>query len=32
VLKSIAAVRDHLRKSPTLARQFKGRFPAVATA
>jgi DNA-directed RNA polymerase specialized sigma24 family protein len=32
VLNSIAAVRDHLRKSPTLARQFKGRLAAIATA
>jgi DNA-directed RNA polymerase specialized sigma24 family protein/ribosome-associated translation inhibitor RaiA len=29
---SISAVRDHLRKSPTFSRQFKGRFAPTGTA
>jgi len=32
VLISISAARDHLRKSPSLARQFKGRFASTGTA
>jgi RNA polymerase sigma factor (sigma-70 family) len=32
VSKSISAARDHLRKSPTFARQFKGRFASTGTA
>jgi RNA polymerase sigma factor (sigma-70 family) len=32
VLSSISAARDHLRKSPTLVRQFKGRFASTGTA
>jgi DNA-directed RNA polymerase specialized sigma24 family protein len=32
VLSSISAARDHLRKSPGLVRQFKGRFPITGTA
>jgi len=32
VLNSISAARDHLRKSPSLARQFKGRFAITGTA
>jgi DNA-directed RNA polymerase specialized sigma24 family protein len=29
---SISAARDHLRKSPTFVRQFKGRFASTGTA
>jgi len=32
VLISISAARDHLRKSPSFARQFKGRFATTGTA
>jgi DNA-directed RNA polymerase specialized sigma24 family protein/ribosome-associated translation inhibitor RaiA len=32
VLRSISAARDHLRKSPTFVRQFKGRFAATGIA
>ena len=32
VLSSISAARDHLRKSPSFARQFKGRFASTGTA
>jgi DNA-directed RNA polymerase specialized sigma24 family protein/ribosome-associated translation inhibitor RaiA len=32
VLNSISAARDHLRQSPRLVRQFKGRFPITGTA
>ncbi len=32
VLTSISAARDHLRKSPGLVREFKGRFPITGTA
>jgi RNA polymerase sigma factor (sigma-70 family) len=32
VSKSISAARDHLRKSPTFAHQFKGRFASTGTA
>ncbi len=32
VLNSISAARDHLRKSPALVQQFKGRFAATGTA
>jgi RNA polymerase sigma factor (sigma-70 family) len=32
VLSSISAARDHLRKSPRLVRQFKGRFASTGTA
>jgi DNA-directed RNA polymerase specialized sigma24 family protein len=32
VLLSISAARDHLRKSPSFVRQFKGRFAATGTA
>lgn len=32
VLNSISAARDHLRKSPTFVRQFKGRFAATGIA
>lgn len=32
VLNSISAARDHLRKSPSFARQFKGRFASTGTA
>jgi DNA-directed RNA polymerase specialized sigma24 family protein/ribosome-associated translation inhibitor RaiA len=32
VLNSISAARDHLRKSPRLAQQFKGRFALTGTA
>jgi RNA polymerase sigma factor (sigma-70 family) len=32
VLTSIATARDHLRKSPRLVRQFKGRFASTGTA
>jgi RNA polymerase sigma factor (sigma-70 family) len=32
VLHSISAARDHLRKSPSFVRQFKGRFAATGTA
>jgi RNA polymerase sigma factor (sigma-70 family) len=32
VLKSISAARDHLRKSPSFAHQFKGRFASTGTA
>ena len=32
VLVSISAARDHLRKSPSFVRQFKGRFPSTGTA
>ena len=32
VLISIAAAREHLRKSPRLVRQFKGRFANTGTA
>jgi DNA-directed RNA polymerase specialized sigma24 family protein/ribosome-associated translation inhibitor RaiA len=32
VLNSISAARDHLRKSPTFVRQFKGRFAVSGTA
>ena len=32
VLNSISAARDHLRKSPSFVRQFKGRFATTGTA
>ena len=32
VLSSISAARDHLRKSPQFAGQFKGRFANTGTA
>jgi DNA-directed RNA polymerase specialized sigma24 family protein len=32
VLVSISAARDHLRKSPSFVRQFKGRFASTGTA
>ncbi|HXM65240.1 MAG TPA: HPF/RaiA family ribosome-associated protein [Candidatus Acidoferrum sp.] len=32
VINSISAARDHLRKSPSFARQFKGRFASTGTA
>jgi len=32
VSNSISAARDHLRKSPSFARQFRGRFPSTGTA
>jgi len=32
ILNSIAAARDHLRQSPSFARQFKGRFAPTGTA
>jgi DNA-directed RNA polymerase specialized sigma24 family protein/ribosome-associated translation inhibitor RaiA len=32
VLSSISTARDHLRKSPSFVRQFKGRFPSTGTA
>jgi RNA polymerase sigma factor (sigma-70 family) len=32
ILNSISTARDHLRKSPSLVRQFKGRFPSTGTA
>jgi RNA polymerase sigma factor (sigma-70 family) len=32
VLNSISTARDHLRKSPSLVRQFKGRFASTGTA
>ncbi len=32
VLNSISTAREHLRKSPRLVRQFKGRFASTGTA